>query len=175
MAQFLIGFNTFVALVVIVLMQFYGQAFPIFVMSYTLAVSATYAISFLEIFYRIFTNGCGVGGDSSSSNIGHVMEDEPGSYTKMDDNKSRNTSSFWCCLRGSGSDEETAASDGSGNGSVEATAGQEMMAVADTPDIDDVHANNNNNAQQQQQQDDDEQLIIMDNSSEGIEWDSVRV
>lgn len=104
-AKFLIGFNTAVAFTVIGLMQVYGNTFPIFVVTYTLVLSATYIVSFLEIFCRLF----GVV-DVVASRIVHTrdQEEEPtsgdqGTYEKMEDKSS--SSSVWCCLRSSDSNE----------------------------------------------------------------------
>ena len=84
-ARFLIGFNTTVAILVIILMQFYGSTFPIFVVTYTLVLSATYMISFLEIFCRAFSS-LGSSSRGSSSAKDEEEETEPeGNYKKMED------------------------------------------------------------------------------------------
>jgi hypothetical protein len=51
----LICFNVLVAVAVIILMQFYDTTFPIFVMSYTLILSASFALSFFDMIYRLCT------------------------------------------------------------------------------------------------------------------------
>ncbi|CAB9497710.1 Chitin synthase [Seminavis robusta] len=103
-SQILVGFNSAVALLMIILMQFYGNAFPVYVVSYTIVLSLTYAVSFIEIFCRAL--GC-LGGGSS-----RVVEPEPDeeAYQKLEDKapsspSSGGVSSFWCCLRSSGSDD----------------------------------------------------------------------
>ena len=48
-AWFLILCNTSIALAVILLMQWYGSTFPIFVITYTMILSFTYVISFLDM------------------------------------------------------------------------------------------------------------------------------
>jgi hypothetical protein len=107
-ARFLIGFNTVTAITVIILMQFYGSTFPIFVVTYTLVLSATYAVSFLEILCRGFS---GVGG-SSVGNQDISETDE--AYKKMEDDNAHPSSTtcggFWCCIRSSGSNETANAS-----------------------------------------------------------------
>jgi hypothetical protein len=67
-AKFLICFNVGVAILVIVLMQFYGKTFPIFVIVYTLIISATYLVTFIEVFCRAFS--C-IGGRKSNHNDGY--------------------------------------------------------------------------------------------------------
>jgi hypothetical protein len=54
-AWILICFNILVALTVILLMQFYGITFPIFVMSYTLILSVSFLLSLIDMVYRLCT------------------------------------------------------------------------------------------------------------------------
>jgi hypothetical protein len=84
-ARFLIGFNTTVALLVITLMQFHGMVFPIFILSYTLILSATYLISFVEIFFRLVNGICG-GCTRQSSD-----READDSYTKMEESSATST------------------------------------------------------------------------------------
>jgi hypothetical protein len=90
-ARFLIGFNTTVAIVVIILMQFYGSTFPIFVVTYALVLSATYLISFLEIFCRAFGSlggSCRARASNSAREKDEETEQQEGNYKKMEDRTS---------------------------------------------------------------------------------------
>uniref|UniRef100_A0A7S4ICB3 chitin synthase n=1 Tax=Odontella aurita TaxID=265563 RepID=A0A7S4ICB3_9STRA len=76
-AYFLIGFNTFVAVGVIILMQFFSDTFPIFVVTYTLVLSFTYVLSFGDLMYRVL----------SLSHCYHpCADDEAVPYDHLDDN-----------------------------------------------------------------------------------------
>lgn len=81
-ARFLICFNTAVAVIVIALMQFSGNVFTIFILTYTMILSSTYLISFLEIGYRLVNVLCGCGARGSGVDGCGVAED---SYKKMDE------------------------------------------------------------------------------------------
>jgi hypothetical protein len=78
-ARYLICFNTMVALLVIILMQFYGATFQIFILTYTLILSSTYLVSLLEIAHRLLY---AIGGKSRRSS---VLDDAADSYTKMEE------------------------------------------------------------------------------------------
>jgi uncharacterized membrane protein len=72
-ALVLIGFNTFVAVTVIILMQFFGSTFPIFVMAYTLILSVTFVISFVDLIWRFIScHHC----FNSTSDDAEVEDDE---------------------------------------------------------------------------------------------------
>ena len=102
-SRFLITFNAAIAVGVIICMQFHGEAFPIFVLSYTLILSATYIFSFLDAFFRALWFG---GNRTSRPDV----VDES-SYSKMDDETEASETSTgsswnlcgWCC----GSEKKT--------------------------------------------------------------------
>ena len=98
-SRFLIVTNTAVAVGVIICMQFHGEAFPIFVLSYTLVLSATYCFSFLDAISRAVW--CGGSRSNSSEDVSE------NSYSKMDDETHASDSSSgssWnlcgCCANG---------------------------------------------------------------------------
>jgi hypothetical protein len=79
-AMLLISVNSGVAALVIFLMQFYGATFPIFVMTYTLVLSATFALSFLDLTYRFFTcQHC----FNSTSNDEVIADDDDGTDSTL--------------------------------------------------------------------------------------------
>ena len=109
-AYSLIGFNTAVACAVILGMQYNGMAFPIFVLSYTLVLSAGYIVSFLDVVVRFFS--C-VGNDMPAEDT-EIEEEQSRNYQKVDEGEKQNEfggsdkrgwcawlccSCFCCCCR----------------------------------------------------------------------------
>ena len=142
-AKFLIGFNTTVALIVIGLMQVYGNTFPIFVITYTLTLSATYVVSFLEILCR----GFGIVENTSVTPTSSILvkheDDEDDSvmngdgehdyYKQMEDkNVSKSSSSsprstIWCCPRSSDDSEVNVTTKTTESGILTAEASVELV------------------------------------------------
>jgi hypothetical protein len=88
-ASLLVLFNSLVAISVIILMQFYGRTFSIFVMSYTLILSATYVVSFVDIAYRILACSTQRSGKEDESD-----KSDGTAYTTMDEDLDHE--SGWC-------------------------------------------------------------------------------
>lgn len=125
-ARFLIGFNVMVALIVIGLMQFYGWVFPMFVMAYTLVQSCTFAVSFIEIIYRMLSSLGGVSRYSKAEQFHSGKEED--AYEKMEDMPVAEETSTWCCFR------RSAGSNGSTGGSTDS----DIPSLPDSPSLPDL-------------------------------------